>query len=297
MMIKLLIVGGIISFLTALLGVLLALRIQHRMLSEGLIERKAWEYAQGGHQLAWEARQHKHMSEVEQQLTGQVQRIQEEWKQWEVRFNDHSQKLSLEYTLDTLPKVEETPLALDGQHHFFHAPANWRPPTFYQADLRQRDFSHRFLGQVNFRDAQLAGANFYMADLRDACLAGANLAGANLVGTNLIDADLRGANLEETNLLVADLHRAILNGANLLHARNLTSQQLYDASYDHTTQLDPEIDITRKRMPATLTKNDDQPLAGAADLQADKAENTQTGALDTAIPRIGQNSTKRAMAG
>ena len=152
-------------------------------------------------------------------------------------------------------------MALDGRHPLTSAPPNWQPPTFYEADLRERDFSHRYLGETDFHKAQLARANFYMADLRGACLAGANLAGAGLVGANLTDADLRGANLSGANLLVADLHGAILYEANLLAARNLTTQQLYHASYDHTTQLDPELDITMTRVPATPVKNTDPSIA------------------------------------
>ena len=127
--------------------------------------------------------------------------------------------------------------------------------------MRERDFSHRYLGQANFRNAQLNGANFYMADLRGASLAGANLTGASLIGANLIDADLRGANLTGANLMVADLQGAILYGANLRGARSLTTQQIYHAAYDHTTQIDPEIDVTMTRVPATRPKNTDPSIA------------------------------------
>jgi hypothetical protein len=191
----------------------------------------------------------------EEKITRQVEQLKEEWQQWEARFNDHSKKLSLEYALNTLPRVEETPLALNGHHHATSAPPNWQPPSFYEADLRQRDFSHRYIGEADFRKAQLAGANFYMADLRGACLSGANLSGASLVGANLTDADLRGANLSGANLLVADLQNAILYGSTLLAVRNLTAQQLNQASYDHTTQLDSELDITMPRIATPLAKN------------------------------------------
>lgn len=313
------IIGGIVSLLLTAIGVLLALRIQFGVLDEKAVEREAWENAQEGHQYAWEMQERKASTLFEQQISSKVQQLKEEWQQWETRFNDHSKKLSQEYALNTLPRVEETPLSLDGHHHVTYAPPNWQPPTFYEADLRERDFSHRYLGEADFRKARLCEANFYMADLRGACLAGANLAGASLVGANLTDTDLRGANLSGTNLLVADLHDAILCGANLLNARNLTTQQLYHASYDHTTQLDPEIDVTQTRVPTTPTKNTDPsngpeliqqvldaPLLSpqapgdspqdreAADILTNKPENTRTGAFDTAIPRIGQNGRTRA---
>ncbi len=313
------IVGGIVSLLTATIGVLLALRIQLGALDEKAIEREAWENAQEGHQYAWQMRERKASLLFEQQITSQVQQMKEEWRQWEARFNDHSQKLSQEYALNTLPRVEETPLSLDGRHHVTYAPPNWQPPTFYEADLRERDFSHHYLGEANFRKAQLSGANFYMADLRGACLAGANLAGASLIGTNLTDADLRGANLSGANLLVADLHDAILYGASLLSVRNLTTQQLYHASYDHTTQLDPEIDITLTRVSTIPTKNTDPSIAPeliqqgldspllspqassdkpqdreAAGLPTNRPENTHIGAFDPAIHRKRLNGTARA---
>lgn len=265
-MMLLMIVGGIISLLATAIGVLLALRIQLGALDEKAVERKAWENAQEGHQYMWQLEERKSALLFEEKITRQVEQLKEEWQQWETRFNDHSQKLRLEYALNTLPRIEEAPLALNGHHHGVSAPPDWQPPTFYEADLRERDFSHRYLGEVDFRKAQLAGANFYMADLRGACLAGADLSGASLVGANLTDADLRGANLSGANVLVADLHNAILYGSTLFAVRNLTALQLNQANYDHTTQLDSEFDITVPRVPTVpsaraRTKNTDPPIA------------------------------------
>jgi|SRR5712692_4995647 len=149
-MMKLVIVGGIFSLLTGIIAVVVALRIQYRILAEKHIEREAWEHAQESHQLAWEANQRKRSLEVELTLTGVVEQIQQEWQQWEARNNDHSQKLSQEYALNTLPRVEETPLSLDGHHHWTSAPPNWRPPTFYGADLRERDFFSSLSGTGQF---------------------------------------------------------------------------------------------------------------------------------------------------
>src|SRR5579872_1825245 len=159
------IVGGIISLLTAVIGVVVALQMQYRIMAEKSVEREAWEKAQEGHQFAWQLQERKNTLQFVQQISDQMQRIREEWRQWEARISDHSQKLSQEYALNNLPRIEETPLSLDGRHHFTDAPPNWQPPMFYQADLRERDFSNRYLGQANLRNAQLSGANFYMADL------------------------------------------------------------------------------------------------------------------------------------
>src|SRR5947209_19167863 len=108
------IVGGIVSLLAAAIGVLLALRIQLGMLDEKAIERKAWENAQEGHHYTWEMQERKNALLFEKQISGQVQQLKEEWQQWEERFNKHAKNLSLDYTLNTLPRVEETPLSLDG---------------------------------------------------------------------------------------------------------------------------------------------------------------------------------------
>jgi hypothetical protein len=43
----------------------------------------------------------------------------------------------------------------------------------------------------------------------------------------------------------------------LLNARNLTTRQIYETTYDHTTQLDPEIDITMTRVSVSPTKTRD----------------------------------------
>ena len=253
-MIELLIIGGIVSLLTVCIGVLLALRIQYRVLAEKHVEREAWEHARERNQIEWERKQNKRLLEIQQKLSGQVHLIHDEWAQWEAKNNNHTRRLRLEYTLNRLPRVEETPLSLDERHHQLQAPLNWEPPSLYRADLRERDFSQRYLGQADFREAQLAGTNFYMADLRGTRLSGANLSGANLIGANLSDADLRGTNLAGANLLVADLRGTVLNGANLLGVHNLTTQQIYEAIYDHTTQLDPAIDITLARAPSIEAK-------------------------------------------
>ncbi len=115
---------------------------------------------------------------------------------------------------------------------------------FQGANLAGLDLSHRYLGRADMRNAQLSRTNFFMADLSGACLADADLSEADLSGANLSHADLRGATLTGANLLVTDMNNAILTGADLLGARNLTTQQIYTAIYDSTTQLDEEIDIT-----------------------------------------------------
>lgn len=74
-MMKLVIVGGIFSLLTGIIAVVVALRIQYRLLAEKHVEREAWENAQESHQLTWEAKQKKRLLEVEHALTGLVEQI------------------------------------------------------------------------------------------------------------------------------------------------------------------------------------------------------------------------------
>lgn len=251
-MLTLLLIGGIASFLTALLGVLVALRVQYRWLTREHTEREAWEIAQESYHLHWEKKQRRYSAEVEQQLTSSVESIRDEWREWEARDRERVNRLRQEYELLHLPTIEETPLDMQGYSASLATTNDWQPPTFRQADLRGQDFSHRYLGYADMREAQLAGASFYMADLHNACLAGTDLRGAVLTGANLSNADLRGANLTNAIFLVADLHGAQLAGANLLGARSLTSAQLYSASYDHTTMLDPDIDVTMPRRSISL---------------------------------------------
>lgn len=249
-MITILLFGGIIGLVAAMLGAILALRVQYRMLEQTHIEREAWENAQEAHQLHWEKQQRKRTTDIEQELAGQVAQIQDEWQAWEARDKDRTNHLRQEYELLRLPTIEETPLPLYGYQENYAAPDQWQPPTFYRADLRGHDFSHRYLSHTDLREAKLAGANFFMADLRNACLEGADLSEANLTGANLAGADLRGASLRGAILLVADLHKTLLNGADLLGVHGLTTHQIYGAVYDHSTLLDPEIDITMPRLPS-----------------------------------------------
>ena len=312
-----LIAGGIIIILTALIGTLFALRIQFSFMVRRQNEREAWERAQEGRQQNWEQFQERRLQMVEQKLNEQVRQVQQEWQQWKDMDNDRTSRMFIEYELSRLPMVEETPLAQNGPYALYAAPANWEPPTLSRVDLSNFDLERRFMGQANLRESLLVHANLYMVDLRGACLVGADLTNANLVGANLAGADLRGANLAGANLLVADLHGAILNGANLQGARNLTTQQLYTATYDHTTLLDTEVDTTMPRLPAIRAKSngmahvrktlesphllppalDDRAgMEETADSPPDRPENRFPGGLDTAIHEIKQNGKARAKA-
>src|SRR5205085_6778254 len=114
-------------------------------------------------------------------------------------------RLELRRELARLPRVEEAPLIPKAPHHHKHTFPNWRPPVLQGANLAEYDFSHRYLGYVDLRDAQLSNTNFFMADLTGAYLAGADLSGADLAGANPSDADLRRTRLSSANLSRTDL--------------------------------------------------------------------------------------------
>lgn len=257
-MVEQVIVIALVGLLAALLGALLALRFQSSYWKNMLAQHEGWEHAQQGHHRSWEEKQEKLIAGVETRCNAQVQQLRDDWRKWEgkdeERIAEHirQQEISdehalLERELARLPRVEDTSMALNSKHSQEQTSRHWRPAMLQGANLAGHDLSHRYLGRADMRNAQLSRTNFFMADLSGACLADADLSEADLSGANLSNADLRGAIVTGANLLVADLNNAILTGANLYGARNLTTQQVYTAIYDSTTQLDANIDITLPR--------------------------------------------------
>jgi hypothetical protein len=246
-MINPLIIAGIISLLSAIIGAFIALKIQSRTLKRISIENEAWQHAHEAHQIIWEVKQRKQALEFEQKLTLQVQQIQEAWQRWESNDKERLARLTLEQKLALLPHIEDVSVPFN--EHAQVAQTNpygpqRQPPSFYKTNLSGQDLSRRYLACADLRETQLVNTNFYMADLSGACLTGANLAGANLAGANLTRADLRDAILTDANILVADLNEAVLDGANLLGAHNLTTEQIHSAIYNSKTQIDIECDLT-----------------------------------------------------
>ena len=106
-------------------------------------------------------------------------------------------------------------------------------PNLNGADLSGLDFKWADLDGADLKGADLTGAN-----LRWAGLDGADLKGADLTGANLRWASLMDTNLSNTNLTGADLRWAGLDGADLKGA-NLTGTDLrwanlMDADLSHT---------------------------------------------------------------
>lgn len=252
-MVALLFIGGIASALLVIITSLILWRLQRNHLRSLHVQQQAWQRAQEMHGQQWEVLQEKYAHEANKKVSTQVQQIRDEWKAWEARDAARVESLAQQYAtaeqrshveseLARLPYIETIPFSFDTSHP-------WQPPQLRGANLAHRDLSHRYLGKADLRNANLAHTNLFMTDLSEANLAGANLTGADLSGVNFTHADLHDATLVEATLLVADLNETNLNGANLLGVHGLTIEQLRTATYDNTTQLDLDIDITLHSVP------------------------------------------------
>ncbi len=285
-----------LSLISATAGALIALRFQHRTLQEGRQERDAWREAQEGRQRIWEVRQAKRNVEVEKQIFNQVKDLRREWQSWQHEWYEAAEqeqqmiqaRVDLEQVLARLPHIEDVELPLNA-HTPRQLPDHWQPPTFYRADLRGRDLSHRYIGRADLREAQLMGANLYMTDLTAARLGGANLEGANLAGANLCGADLRGANLRGANLLVADLQNALLHGAILQDVRGLMLPQLHAANYDNTTSIDRAIYTALAPAPDAQSTQPELPRT-ASEILSEPIENEVT----MRMPMLNQSAPRKA---
>ncbi len=248
----------IVGIVAAILGAFLALKLQSLYLNLSSIEsqQRAWERSQENSQRGWETRQERRIKELETNLTNWVEELQQTWQDSEAQDVGQIQALAeqlevlkrhthIEQVLDNLPRVEDTPISMNG--HIF---PDWHPPILHDTDLSGRDLSYRYLRQADLRNARLVNTNFFMADLSEAFLSAANLTDADLSGANLSGADLRDAILTGANVQVADLKNTILTDANLLDVRNLTTQQLHSAVYDSSTMLNDDVNITMTRIPA-----------------------------------------------
>ena len=218
-MVELVLLGGGIGFLVASLGATIAMFT---------LARKR--------QLTWERTQESQQELRYLELTEQVQSIHQAWQVWEATTSERIEALAhqyevavtqwnIEHEVTQLPRVDDIPLPTIATTPRQYILADRQPARLFRANLSGRDFSHRYLGYADLREAQLAGTNFYMADLSGACLAGANLTGADLSCANLSAADLRNAILTDANLFAADLDEAVLDGANLEGTRALGTQE------------------------------------------------------------------------
>jgi uncharacterized protein YjbI with pentapeptide repeats len=142
--------------------------------------------------------------------------------------------------------------------------ADLRGANLQRASLLGADLQRAFLPEADLLFTNLWGADLRRADLRGANLwrtgfQNANLGGANLQGANLRDAFLQGANLRNAFLQEADFRGANLRGANLREAdlggaKELTVEQLCEASILYDAKLDQELEAQIKHECSDLLK-------------------------------------------
>ncbi|WP_035992128.1 serine/threonine-protein kinase [Leptolyngbya sp. KIOST-1] len=94
--------------------------------------------------------------------------------------------------------------------------------------FKDLDLQRTLLGEINFNQSKLPGANFQGADLSNANFGRANLNRANLRNAKLVKAYFHYANLEGADLRGANLAQACLSNANLRGA-NLCGADLTGA--------------------------------------------------------------------
>ena len=142
--------------------------------------------------------------------------------------------------------------------------ANLRGANLQRASLLGADLQRAFLPEADLLYTNLWGADLRRADLREANLRrtgfqNANLGGANLGGANLRDAFLQGADLRDAFLQEVDLGGANLRGANLREAdlgraKELTVEQLCEASTLYDAKLGQEFEAQVKHECSDLLK-------------------------------------------
>ena len=103
-------------------------------------------------------------------------------------------------------------------------------------DLRKQntewypDFSRSHLIGISFVGADLSRVNFAGSILAKAILSGTNFSGADLSNTDLSGAIFSGADLREADFAGANLDGAVFFKERIAGAKNLTSEQLRNAS-------------------------------------------------------------------
>jgi uncharacterized protein YjbI with pentapeptide repeats len=244
-MAEMLLVGSVVSTcVITLVFLFLFVRTQRQGIERLHAQQNAWERAQDVRKKKWEEQQETYLSNIKQALLSHVDDLYAE-KQQHIK----QEMAHVVYELGRIPGTGDTPLPVGEQVNTNSQQGLFLPLSFQGSDLSGFDLSSRNLRYADLRNTDLTRANLFMADLCGACLRGANLSEADLTAANLTNADLTGANLTSAIMLVTDLKNTILVGATLLKARQLTTEQVYSAVADGTTQLDSNIEITLPRIP------------------------------------------------
>jgi uncharacterized protein YjbI with pentapeptide repeats len=123
-----------------------------------------------------------------------------------------------------------------------------------RAFLQKADFQYTNLWGADLRRAYLREANLRRAGFQNTNLREANLQGANLRETFLQGANLRDAFLQEADFQGANLRGADLRGADLAGAKELTVEQLCEASILYEAKLGQELEAQIKHECSDLLK-------------------------------------------
>jgi uncharacterized protein YjbI with pentapeptide repeats len=155
--------------------------------------------------------------------TSEIQRevYPESWREVYERLVQATPEEKTEIVLQLMSKHPKGRLILPVRDGVYH-------PDLSKADLSQSTL-YRKTGNnsINFRFADLRGANLWHANLE-----GTDLIGANLEGAALIEANLQGAFLDHAKLVKAVVSRARLSEAKLENA-DLQGAVLQDADLQH----------------------------------------------------------------
>jgi len=126
-MVETIIVIGVTCLVAAMIGALLAIKIQQNYIQKLQEQNRAWERAQESHYRSWEHQQEKNFAEMETRLAGRIQEVQKAWQVWEAKDAEHIATLAKEREeterqwhikreVARLPRIEDTPLIQDAAH-------------------------------------------------------------------------------------------------------------------------------------------------------------------------------------
>src|SRR5579872_2281093 len=126
-MVETIIVIGVTCLVAAMIGALLAIKIQQNYIQKLQEQNKAWERAQESHYRSWEHQQEKYSAELETKLVGRIEEVQRAWQAWEGKDAERIATLAKEHEesetqwrikreIARLPRIEDTPLLHDAAH-------------------------------------------------------------------------------------------------------------------------------------------------------------------------------------
>ena len=123
--------------------------------------------------------------------------------------------------------------------------ADFTGALLYKANLSGALLNDADFTGANLTEANLSGANLTRATLNSARLLGANLRGANFSYATLDYALFKGSDPSEANFSDATLDQADLTGIDLREAKNLTQEQIEEASGDESTKLPTDLHMPK----------------------------------------------------